>query len=243
MTVGRVSDVIKRGDVRMIQARQHEIAGIDADGVPRPFAYQAVSLGCHILNGWLLFGLLSTLVARAGGMSRPDRVRVMAAGAIATLFTVHPLRVEAVAWISAQPYLPAIGFSYLSIWIYLQRFDERGEARSSSFALLVASFLCFVIACGFKAVAVTTPLVLLIADFYPLRRHRVAPAQRGKRLQRIVIEKLPYFAVAAFVAYMQFSSAFTAKSSGQVNVGGVLSTGMSITVHESTKSQPSSIPR
>jgi len=186
----------------MLLGLEHEIAGIDADGVPRPFAYQAVSLGCHILNGWLLFGLLSTLVARAGGMSRPDRVRVMAAGAIATLFTVHPLRVEAVAWISAQPYLPAIGFSYLSIWIYLQRFDERGEARSSSFALLVASFLCFVIACGFKAVAVTTPLVLLIADFYPLRRHRVAPAQRGKRLQRIVIEKLPYFAVAAFVAYM-----------------------------------------
>ncbi len=186
----------------MLLGLEHEIAGTDADGNPRPFVYHAVSLGCHIINGWLLFGLLASLIARGGGMVRPDRVRVMAAGAIATLFTVHPLRVEAVAWISAQPYLPAIGFSYLSIWIYLQRFDERGEQRPRSFSLLAASFFCFVIACGFKAVALTTPLVFLIADFYPLGRHRVTPAQRGKRLQRIFIEKLPYFAVVAFVAYM-----------------------------------------
>jgi len=186
----------------MLLGLEHEIAGTDTDGIPRPFVYHAVSLGCHIINGWILFGLLASLIARARGTTHPSPSQVMAAGAVATLFTVHPLRVEAVAWISAQPYLPAIGFSYLSIWSYLQRFDERGEARPRSTALLVVSFLCFMIACGFKAVAVTTPLLLLIADFYPLGRHRVSPSMRSKRLLHILIEKLPYFAVAIFIAYI-----------------------------------------
>lgn len=186
----------------MLLGIEHEFASTDSAGHPNPYVYHMTSLGLHIVNGWLLFAVLASLMRRAVGATRANRTTVMAAGAVAALFTVHPLRVEAVAWISAQPYLPAIGFSYLSIWAYLQRFDEHGEERPRSLVWLGIAFLCYLIACGFKAVAVTTPLLLLIADFCPIGRQRVVPTKFWARVLRIGIEKLPFFAVAIAIAYM-----------------------------------------
>ncbi len=71
----------------------------------------------------------------------------------AALFAVHPLRVEVVAWVSAQSYLPAILCSMLSVLAYLRACAPR-QAPSRTRWMVVAWMLS-IVAMLFKAVAVT----------------------------------------------------------------------------------------
>ena len=52
----------------------------------------------------------------------------LGAGLATALFAVHPLRAEAVAWASCQPYLPCALFSMLAVLAYL-RAAGRGPRR------------------------------------------------------------------------------------------------------------------
>ena len=120
---------------------------------------------------------------------------------------MHPLRVEAVAWASCQPYLPCILFSMLSVLAYLRAFPTDSSPR---WGWLAGSFLLFVAALLFKALAVSLPAVLLILDVYPLRR---IPDARGRwfgaSARRALLEKVPFvmtsllFIGLAFVARVQ----------------------------------------
>lgn len=146
--------------------------------------YHAVSLAIHAMNCVLLYSILVRILESAAKASE-RRVgawdRVFAAAA-ALLFAVHPLRVEAVAWVSAQPYLPAALFYLLAILAYLEsQSHTTGRGR-----WLVATYLFFTIAVLFKAVAISLPVVLLIMDYFPLRR-------RGAR---ILLDKIPFVVIA-----------------------------------------------
>ncbi len=114
-------------------------------------------------------------------------------GLAATLFAVHPLRVEAVVWASAQPYLPCAGLAILSMLAYLRSHDD-GRRR---LGWLLASAGLYAAALGFKAVAVGLPLVLLILDATVL--HRL----RGGRLPLGAwVEKLPFLVLAAAASFL-----------------------------------------
>jgi tetratricopeptide (TPR) repeat protein len=110
--------------------------------------------------------------------------RRVSAAAATLLFAVHPLRVEAVAWVSAQPYLPAVFFYLLAIHAYLEYQSPRRKSGRTFW--LVATYLSFTLAVLFKAVAISLPVVLLILDYYPLRRRGV----------RILLDKLPLAIIA-----------------------------------------------
>ncbi len=137
----------------------------------QPRTYHGVSLAIHILNCAVLYLVVVRLLGFAGsGTLTHDRTwgRVFAAAAT-LLFAVHPLRVEAVAWVSAQPYLPAALFYLLAILSYLESF-RYSRSPAAGRGWLLATYLCFAIAVMFKAVAVSLPFALLILDIYPLRR-------------------------------------------------------------------------
>ena len=51
------------------------------------------------------------------------------AGLASAMFAVHPLRDEAVAWVSCQPYLPCTLFSMLAVLAYLRAVGDRGPRR------------------------------------------------------------------------------------------------------------------
>ena len=111
-------------------------------------------------------------------------------GAGDRLFAVHPLRVEVVAWATAQMYLPCILFSMLSVLAYLRAF---GTSSSPRWGWLVGSFLLFVTALLFQALPVTLPAVLLILDVYPLRRFPDGAGRWfGARARRALLEKVPF---------------------------------------------------
>lgn len=179
----------------LILGLQYEIGGLD------PKTYHRFSLGLHSLNV-IAFFLMTVVILRvaAGQRFKASPASICLCAALsATLFAVHPQRVEAVTWISSQPYLPAALFFMLGITAYVWAHREEGKP-STRWYWLVITFFCYCLAVSAKAVAVTLPAVLLILDAYPLRRLRQNDVSSIRRISIIVAEKVPFFAVAFFVS-------------------------------------------
>jgi protein O-mannosyl-transferase len=165
-----------------------------------PMGYHAASIVLHVLNMIVLYLLayaiirLSTAASPTVDVTQP-RAQLALALAI-TLFAAHPLRAEVVAWVSCQPYLPCILFYMLSLICYLKYQVAADLGRRTRWMTL--SVLCFGIAILMKAVAISLPVVLLVLDFYPLKRLGNNPLRWSWRsLWRILLEKLPYVAISA----------------------------------------------
>lgn len=168
-----------------------------------PRTYHIVSLALHILNCTVLYIVMLRLFAILRGTSSQasdntshQPARVGCAFAV-LIFALHPLRVEPVAWISCQPYLPAAFFLLLAMLLYL-RASQHALATPARLIWLVGSLACFTIAVACKAVAVTFPIILIILDFLVLP-DATMPDTRVSRLRRHghrLLEKLPFFAVA-----------------------------------------------
>ena len=89
-----------------------------------PRGYHLISLLLQVANAVVLYFLTVALLVRCrtdSCLESPWTCSLSAALATA-LFAVHPLRVEAVAWATCQPYLPCILFSMLSVLAYLRAF-------------------------------------------------------------------------------------------------------------------------
>ncbi len=177
-----------------------------------PRGYHLISLLLHVANAVVLYGLTMTLLARTQPEFRHQNPWTcpLAAGLATALFAVHPLRVEAVAWASCQPYLPCALFSMLSVLAYLKAFATGPAPRwgwlAGSFVLFAAALLC-------KAPAVSLPAVLLILDVYPLRRLGGGPGRWfGPSVRKVWWEKVPFvllslvFMGLAIAAKKQFDS-------------------------------------
>ncbi|SVB39219.1 uncharacterized protein METZ01_LOCUS192073, partial [marine metagenome] len=148
-----------------------------------PFGHHLTSLLFHIINTLLLFGVLLKMT---GALWR--------SGLVAILFALHPLNVESVAWVSERKNVLSTFFLLLTLWAYVKYVDKK-NARNY---LLVVLFL--VLGLMSKPMLVTLPFVLLLLDFWPLKRFgEVRPA-------RLIFEKVPLFilligsCVATFIA-------------------------------------------
>ncbi len=73
-----------------------------------PRGYHLTSLLLQVANAVVLYVLTVALLARCrtGSCLQSPWTYSLSAGLATALFAVHPLRVEAVAWASCQPYLP-----------------------------------------------------------------------------------------------------------------------------------------
>jgi Flp pilus assembly protein TadD len=161
-----------------------------------PRGYHLTSLALHAANAVVLYALTVTMLRRCGRDSLCEsRWKLAASAGLATaLFMVHPLRVEAVAWASCQPYLPCALFSMLAVLAYLRSF---GRGLSRRWGWLLGSFLLYLAAVLSKAVAVSLPVVLLIVDYYPLRRFGNGEEQWDIRSAfKACCEKLPFIMVS-----------------------------------------------
>ncbi|MCA9256440.1 MAG: hypothetical protein KDA33_12420, partial [Phycisphaerales bacterium] len=181
---------------------EHLVAGVDESGVPRPGVYHAFSLAFHTADALALFALIVVVlrVSFRDAPARDDRLIVFAAGAVALLFAVHPLRTEPAVWISSQPYLPSIFFAMLGAIVYLRGQAKRDDGSTARGALALTPVL-YCVAVLLKAVAITLPAVLLIADVYPLKRLSRRNEPIGGRVMRLLLEKAPFLIVAWRIAH------------------------------------------
>jgi tetratricopeptide (TPR) repeat protein len=148
----------------------------------RPGAVLATNAGLHALAGVLLCLALARLTGR-----------LQASAFVAAVFLVHPLHVESVAWASSRKDV-LVGVWWMATLLAYARYCERpGGGRYALVALGLALALLS------KPTAVTLPCVLLLLDFWPLKRLGPAAAlPLGGR--RLWLEKLPLLAMVAAVS-------------------------------------------
>lgn len=174
----------------LVQSFTYALFGLD------PRGYHRVSLVFHALNVLLLHLLCVRLVARGmpGAAERLGGKLAWLCAIPVALYAVHPLRVEPVAWATAQAYLPSVTFALFATLAYLRAHPEPGIVRRS---WLAAAYVLVVLAVLTKGSAVVLPVVFLILDAYPLGRLR--PARSSWRPP--LVEKLPILVVClAFTA-------------------------------------------
>jgi tetratricopeptide (TPR) repeat protein len=139
---------------------------------PWPFAFHLTNVLLHAANAVLLF----TFLRAATG-------RLWPSAAAAALFALHPLHVESVAWVAERKDVLSTLFWMLALLAYLWYARRPGVIAYLAVAAALALGLMA------KPMLVTLPFVLLLLDYWPLRRPG-PPA-------RLVLEKLPLFALAA----------------------------------------------
>jgi hypothetical protein len=144
-----------------------------------PFYFHIYSLLWHIGCVCLVWKLISSILRMHGGME--DEYILFITSITTILFAVHPINVEAVAWISALKILLYAFFYLLGLLCYLH------FVRSQKITYYLLTMLCFL--CSFlgKEQAVTFPLALLIIDWF---------TNRNLKSSVIWSEKMSFFIVA-----------------------------------------------
>jgi Flp pilus assembly protein TadD len=152
----------------------------------------------HVANTFLLFWfLLRTTHAR------------WPSALVAALFALHPLHVESVAWAAERKDTLSTFFGLLSLLAYARY----AQARSMSWYAWTA--IALVLGLMAKPILVTWPFVMLLLDYWPLRRLQSAegkgqsepvsdqPAHRSlgeggqSAVRDVVLEKIPLFVISA----------------------------------------------
>lgn len=169
----------------------HQLFGMNAG------AFHQTNLLLHIATTILLFAALSLLTG--------DRWQSAFAAAI---FGVHPVHVESVAWISERKDVLSGAFWMLGLWCYARWHSSgNGVWKHGVTISLVLGLMS-------KQTLVAFPLVLLLLDFWPLRRWH-APDSGVLSLRRIrqaCLEKLPWLFLCVVAAVLAMQAQTTARS-------------------------------
>jgi tetratricopeptide (TPR) repeat protein len=168
-----------------------------------PRAFHLDNLVWHIANVLLLFALLLRLT---GVLWR--------SAAAAMLFALHPMHVESVAWITERKDVLSAFFGLLSLWCYAGYARQPGWGRYLLVAITLALGLMA------KPMLVTWPCVMLLMDYWPLRRGPATDQAETKvkmehpraKWPWLVAEKVPLFVLVAVFSIL------TIQAQGQVLV-------------------------
>jgi protein O-mannosyl-transferase len=149
-----------------------QLFGLDAG------AHHLVNVAFHLANSVLLFLICARMTRR------PWRSLV-----VAGIFALHPLHVESVAWVAERKDVLSTFFGLLALLLYVRY----TEAATTWRYIAMASF--FALSLMAKPMLVTFPFLLLLLDFWPLRRLQW-PVQ-WLAVKRLLLEKAPLLAMAA----------------------------------------------
>lgn len=169
----------------------YEIWGMDARG------YHLTNLLLHAAGAVMVYFVGLELLQRFGPTAGVRRTRA-AAAAGALLFSVHPLRVESVAWVTERRDVLSGVFFFASAWLWLRSHGEATSRRTRRRRAAVALFALSLLA---KASGMMLPFVLLLLLAWPLRSLSVAPGRirlAGSDLRGLV----PFFGIAAVAGWI-----------------------------------------
>jgi tetratricopeptide (TPR) repeat protein len=152
-----------------------------------PGAQHLINVALHIGTTLLLFFALLRMTRQA-----------FRCALVAGIFALHPLHVESVAWISERKDVLSAFFEVLALLLYARYAEQRTVLRYATMAL------AFALSLGSKPMAVTFPFLLLLVDFWPLRRIEWPPAWPA--VARLVPEKLPLLAMSAAASFLTFEA-------------------------------------
>jgi tetratricopeptide (TPR) repeat protein len=117
----------------------------------------------------------------------------------AALFAVHPLRAESVAWVVERKDVLSGLFFALTLWAWSNHLQNRARLAGRDTSLTSGYFLAlifFALGLMAKSMLVTLPAVLLLLDWWPLKR---VSTLRFKDWKPLVVEKIPFFVLSALI--------------------------------------------
>src|SRR5690348_15174906 len=108
-----------------------------------PFGYHLTSLLIHSVNAVVFYFLSLRLLRLAVPPPSPPQLAYRLAAAIsALLFSLHPLRVEAVAWVLGREIAIAGFFFFLTLICYLKAVDRKSTRLNSSHPSISYAVFC-----------------------------------------------------------------------------------------------------
>jgi len=119
----------------------------------KPQGFHLINLLFHVMNTILLFLIFHRMTKK-----------LWPSAFVATLFAIHPLHVESVAWIVERKDVLSTFFFMLTLGAYSYYVEHPGLRR------YCFVFLFFALGLMAKSMLVTLPFVLLLLDYWPLRR-------------------------------------------------------------------------
>ena len=147
-------------------AVEYSISGLD------PHRYHTDNVLLHIINSLLVLWLVWLLTKN-----------LFASVSMAGLFALHPLHVESVAWVSERKDVLYALFYLVSIICY-HFYWQKNQRKYYWFC-----FILFLLSCMSKPMAISLPVVLLIYDYFYLK----------KRSWKILTGKIPFLLFFLFV--------------------------------------------
>ena len=144
-----------------------------------PQAFHLASLLYHAINTCLVYAFVKTLL----GLRERENVKVVwvAAFLTATLFAIHPVNTEVVAWVSASKVSLYVLFGLSALLCYMR------YLKSDSKAAFIFSIVLFILSFGCSEQALTLPLLAPLIDWF---------AGRDLRDKKLWLEKIPFLLVA-----------------------------------------------
>jgi len=155
----------------------------------KPAGHHLTNVLLHNVAAVLLFLVLRQMTGKGQSNASAARTSDWRSTFVAAIFAIHPMRVESVAWIAERKDVLSGVFFMLTLGSYAH------YARAPNIRRYITMSILLVCGLMSKATFVTVPAVLLLLDYWPLRR---ASGVSGWR--RMVIEKIPLFALSAAAA-------------------------------------------
>ena len=147
----------------------------------RPKGHFLTNVLLHITNALLLFMVLFRLTGA-----------IWQSAFVAVLFALHPLNVGSVAWAAERKNVLSTLFWLLTMWVYISYANNPSLKKYGWVALFLALGLMS------KPMLVTLPFVLLLLDYWPLRRWNIQNTNgsieqttTSAPLSRLILEKIP----------------------------------------------------
>ena len=148
-----------------------------------PGAHHLVNVFFHSIAAVLLFILLAQITNS-----------IWASAFVAAVFAIHPLRVESVAWIAERKDVLSGVFFMLTLLAYFRWTRKQTVGRYLAMSILFG--------CGLmsKPMLITTPIILLLLDYWPLNRSQKSEVRSQKSSNppwtKLVVEKVPLFVLS-----------------------------------------------
>jgi Flp pilus assembly protein TadD len=169
-----------------------------------PGGHHMTNVLLHIVNAILLFIVFNKMTGA-----------LWKSAVVASLFALHPLNVESVAWVVERKNVLSTLFWMLTLLTYACYVE-----RSNIYRYLL-TLSVFVLGLMAKPMLVTLPFVLLILDLWPLKRfHFQQLLDNHQKLARIpkiksikesdifplILEKIPFLIFSGISVYLSFLS-------------------------------------
>ncbi len=159
---------------------EYQFHGLTAGG------YHVTNLILHVLGALLLFWLFD----RMTGALWPSAF-------VAAVFALHPLHVESVAWITERKDVLSAFFWMLTLCLYAY-YTEKPLIRR-----YLPVIFTFILALMSKPMVVTLPVMMILLDYWPLKRFETRQG-KAKILLWQLKEKMPLFIPAAIFSFITF---------------------------------------